>query len=76
MSTTKYDNKYDQAVRKLADTYKEDFAEFVAGDERVHELMMDIAAVFVTEQCPIVSEDSQIDLAAELIMCITVRTVS
>jgi len=76
MSTTKYDNKYDEAVRKLADNYKEDFAEFVAGDERVHELMMDLASVFVTEQCPIVSEDSQIDLAAELIMCITVRSVS
>ena len=60
----------------MADNYKEDFAEFVAGDERVHELMMDLAAVFVTEECPIVSEDSQIDLAAELIMCITVRTVS
>ena len=69
-------NKYDEAIRTLADTYKEDFAEFVAGDERVHELMMDIASVFVTDQCPIVSEDSQIDLAAELIMKITVTSVS
>ena len=68
-------NKYDEAVRLMAEGYKERFAEFVAGDERVHELMMDLAAVFVTDECPIVSEDSQYDLAAELIMTITVTKV-
>ncbi len=68
-------NKYDEAVRKVAAGYADDFAEFCAGDERVHELMMDLAAVFITEQCPIVSEDSQIDLAMELIMSVTVRPV-
>ena len=69
-------NKYDEAVRAMADAYKENFAEFVASDERVHELMMDLAGEFVEQEVPIVSEDSQTDLAAELIMCITVRTVS
>ena len=68
-------NKYDEAVRKVAAGYADDFAEFCAGDERVHELFMEIAAVFITEQCPIVSEDSQIDLAMELIMGVTVRPV-
>ena len=37
--------------------------------------MMDLAAVFVTEELPIVSEDSQIDMAAELIMSVTIRPV-
>jgi len=69
-------NKYDEAVRLMASGYKERFAEFVAADERVEELLMDLAAVFVTEECPIVSEDSQLDLAAELIMSVTVTSVS
>ena len=69
-------NKYDEAVRKLASTYAEDFAEQIAGDERVHELMMELASEFVEKEIPVVSEDSQTDLAIELLMSVTVRTVS
>lgn len=68
-------NHYDEAVRKMADVFSADFAEFCAGDERVHELMMDLASEFVEANVPVVSEDSQIDLAAELIMSITVTKV-
>ena len=68
-------NRYDEAVRRLADGFSSEFAEFCAGDERVHELMMDLASEFVEENIPVVSEDSQIDLAAELIMSITVTKV-
>ena len=69
-------NKYDEAVRKIASGFADRFAEFCAGDERVHELMMDLAAEFVGEEMPIVSEDSQTDVAIELLMGVTVRPVS
>ena len=67
--------RYDEAVRRLATGFSDEFAEFCSGDERMHELMMDLAAVFVTENIPVVSEDSQHDVAMELIMNITVRPV-
>ena len=68
-------NKYDEAIRLLANGFSDNFAEDVAGDERVHELMMELAMEFVERNIPIVSEDSQIDMAAELIMNITVTKV-
>ena len=68
-------NRYDEAVRRLATGFSDEFAEFCAGDERLQEVFMDLAAVFVTENIPVVSEDSQHDVAMELIMNITVRSV-
>ncbi len=68
-------NRYDESIRLLAEGFKDQFAEMVADDERVHELIMDLASEFVEDHIPIVSEDSQIDMAAELIMTITVRSV-
>ena len=72
MTTTE---RYNKSVRLMADGYTEDFAEFCAGDERLHELMMDLASEFVETNVPIVSEDSQIDLASELLMSITVKSI-
>tara|TARA_R110002012_G_C11388404_1_gene584218 strand:+ start:137 stop:352 length:216 start_codon:yes stop_codon:yes gene_type:complete len=68
-------NKYDEAVRQIANGYMERFAETAAADERVHELMMDLASEFVENEMPIVSEDSQTDVAMELIMGVTMKTV-
>jgi len=68
-------NRYDEAIRLLANGFADNFAEEVAGDERVHELMMTLAEEFVERNIPIVSEDSQIDMAAELIMNVTVTKV-
>jgi hypothetical protein len=68
-------NKYDEAIRLLANGFADNFAEEVAGDERVHELMMTLAEEFVEKNIPIISEESQIDMAAELIMNITVTKV-
>ena len=68
-------NRYDEAIRRLADGFSSEFAEFCAGDERMHELMMDLASEFVVMNIPVVSEDSQTDVAAELIMSITVTKV-
>ena len=68
-------NRYDEAIRRLSDGFSSEFAEFCAGDERMHELMMDLASEFVGENIPVVSEESQIDVASELLMAVTVTKV-
>ena len=73
----KYDEntKYNEAVRKLADGFSEMFSEAVAADERFHDLLMEMADEFVSQEIPVVSEDSQTDLAYELMMRVTTRKV-
>ena len=68
-------NYHDIAIRLLADGFSDDFAEFCAGDERVHELMMELAETFVDTNIPIVKEDDAYDVAAELLMRVTVTKV-
>ena len=68
-------NKYDEAVRKLADGFSEMFSETVSADERFHDLLMEMAEEFVAQEIPVVSEDSVTDLAAELMMRVTTRSV-
>ena len=68
-------NKHDEAIRRLSDSYKEEFAEEVAGDERFHDLLMEMAEKFVADNIGIVSEDDTTDLAYELFMRVTTRTV-
>ena len=68
-------NLHDHAIRLLATGFASEFAESVAGDERVHELMMELASEFVEQNIPIVKEEDAIDVAAELLMSVTVRTV-
>ena len=68
-------NYHDEAIRRLADGFSSEFAEFCAGDERMHELMMDLASEFVESNIPVVKEDDQIDLASELLMSVTVTKV-
>jgi hypothetical protein len=75
MTTTTTPNLYDESVRRLADGFSSEFAEFCAGHEMMHDLMMDLASEFVQTNIPIVSEDSQTDLAAELLMSVTVTKV-
>ena len=69
-------NPYTQeAIRLLATGFSSQFAEEIAGDERVHELFMELASEFVETNIPIVKEEDQIDVAAELLMSVTVREV-
>jgi len=68
-------NVRDEAIGRLASGFVKEFAEFAAGDERMHELMMDLASEFVETNLPIVKEDDSIDVAHELMMGITIRTV-
>ena len=68
-------NRRDEAIRLLAQGFSGEFAEFISGDERVHELMMDLASQFVSDNIPIVDEDAATDVAVELMMNVTVRSV-
>jgi len=68
-------NRHDEAIRCLAAGFVSEFAEFAAGDERMHELMMELASEFVDANLPIVKEDDSTDVAYELMVGITIRTV-
>ena len=68
-------NRYDEAIRRLATGFSSEFAEFCAGDERMHEIMMTLADEFVEQNIPIVKEDDATDVAVELIMGVTVTSV-
>ena len=68
-------NPRDNAIRLLAAGFAEEFADYAAGNERMHELMMDLAYEFVCESIPIVDEDGTFDVAHELIMNTTITKV-
>ncbi len=68
-------NYHDEAIRRLATGFSSEFAEFCAGDERMHEMMMTLADEFVEQNIPIVKEDDATDVAIELIMGVTVTKV-
>jgi len=68
-------NLRDNAIRLLANGFSDEFAEFCAGDERMHEMMLELAGEFVEQNIPIVDEEGANDVAVELLMSVTVRTV-
>ncbi len=68
-------NYHDEAIRRLATGFSSEFAEFCAGDERMHEMFMMLADEFVEQNIPIVKEDDITDVACELIMNVTVTKV-
>ena len=68
-------NYHDEAIRRLATGFGSEFAEFCAGDERMHDIMMTLADEFVEQNIPIVKEDDATDVAMELIMGVTVTSV-
>ena len=57
---------HQQAINRLADAFKEDFADYVTGHDRLHELMMDLAEEYMDRHIPIVDEDARYDLALQL----------
>ncbi len=76
MSNTTYTQAaHAEAIRRLAAGFASEFAEFAAGDERMHDVMMLLASKFVEAQLPIVREEDATDVAAELFYGITIRTV-
>ena len=68
-------NYRDNAIRLLANGYSEEFAEFCAGNERMHEMMLELASEFVDQNIPIVDEEAANDVAVELLMGVTCRPV-
>ena len=68
-------NHHDNAIRLLADGFSQQFCEEVAGDERFHDLLMELAEEFVAREIPIVSDDDETDVAYELMMRVTTRSV-
>ena len=68
-------NLRDEEIRRLADGFSSEFAEEVAADERFHELVMELASEFVEKNIPIVNEDDATDVAFELIMRVTTKSV-
>ena len=68
-------NLRDEAIRRLANGFSAEFAEEVAGDERFHDLLMEIASEFVSKNIPIVDEDTETDVSYELMMRVTAREV-
>ncbi len=68
-------NKRDEAIRQLANGFSSQFSEVVAGDERFHDLLMELAEEFVAAEIPIVDEDSATDVAYELMMRCTTKEV-
>ena len=68
-------NAYDTTIRLLCQGFVDDFAEIVAGDERMHDLMMELAEEFVEKYIPVISDEATIDVASELMMNITIRKV-
>ena len=68
-------NYRDNAIRLLAAGFADEFAEFCAGNEKIHEIMMELASEFVEQNIPIVDEDAANDVAVELLMGVTCRPV-
>jgi hypothetical protein len=68
-------NRRDESIRLLANGFSNQFAEEVAGDERFHDLLMEMADKFVENNIPIVAEDDKTDMAYELFMRVTTRVV-
>ena len=68
-------NSHDEAIRRLAEGYKEEVAETIAADERFHDIMMEIISEFIDQEIPIVNEEDKWDLGLELVLRVTTRSV-
>ena len=61
-------NYHDQAIRLLASGFAGEFCEYVSNNDRLQELMQDLAFEFVETNIPIIKEVDRLDMASELIM--------
>ena len=68
-------NHHATAIRLLANGFADEFANVCAGNEKIHEIMMELASEFVEQNIPIVDEDAANDVAVELLMGVTCRPV-
>ena len=68
-------NAHDEAIRRLAEGYKEEVAETIAADERFHDTMMEIISEFIDKEIPIVNEEDKWDLGLELVLRVTTKSI-
>ena len=68
-------NTYDRSIDLLCNGFLREFAEFCQNHEKMEELMMDLAAEFVDENIPVVSEDAQIDVASGLLSGVSIKKI-
>ncbi len=56
----------EKSLKLLSNGFKNEFATFVAIDERTCELLRELASEFVNDNIPLIDEDNQIELAMML----------
>lgn len=57
----------------LAMALKDEFVEFVEGDEDLQSILMDKLSVFMDEKAPFVDEDTRFDIALQILSNLTIR---
>lgn len=62
-----------RAIRLLASGFGNQFAEVCQNNEQIQEIMMDLALDFVDNEITIVNEDDRVDMAAEIIRCMSIN---
>ncbi len=55
-----------RSLRLLRDGFKTEFATFAYADQRMTELLQELASEFVDSNIPVVDEDNQVELALML----------
>ena len=68
-------NKSDKFIRDMAAHFSEEFCDYAAGDEKLHEMLIQLAQEFVQENAPVLDEDTVYELADELLIATTIRPV-
>ena len=67
MTDTINDLTVTRSLRLLRDGFKSDFATFACADERMTELLAQLASEFVESNIPVIDEDNQMELAMMLL---------
>ena len=68
------DVKVNKYLWLLRDGFKSEFAEFAYNDERMTQLLHELASEFVDANIPLVDEDLQVELAMMLMETLNITT--
>lgn len=67
METNIQEQQITRSLRLLREGFKNEFATFAHADERMCELLHELASEFVESNIPVVDEDNQVELAMMLL---------
>ena len=73
MIETMNDQSITKSLQLLRDGFKNDFARYVYEDERMTELLMELASEFVDTNIPLTDDELQIELAQMFIETISIE---